>query len=64
VTLTGTAPTGWQAPGRADVVVSYRTPAERARVRTLLGVRARDLLDVLAALQSEGSFRIDHIYDY
>jgi FAD/FMN-containing dehydrogenase len=64
VTLTGTAPSGWQAPGRAEVVVSYRIPAERSRVRVLLSVRARDLLDVLAALETEGAFHTDHIYDY
>jgi hypothetical protein len=64
VTLTGTAPWGWQAPARADVVVSYRTPAERGRVRALLSVRARDLLDMLAVLKTEGAFQPDHIYDY
>ena len=64
VTLTGAAPVGWQAPGRADVVVSYRTPAEGGRVRVLLSVRARDLLDVLATVKTEGMLQIDHIYDY
>jgi hypothetical protein len=64
VTLTGTAPVGWQAPARAGVVVSYRSPAEPGRVRALLQVQARDLLDVLAALESEGLFHTNHIYDY
>jgi hypothetical protein len=64
VTLTGTAPVGWQAPGRAEVVVSYRTPAENGRVRVLLGIPARDLLDLLATVQTEGMLQIDHIYDY
>jgi hypothetical protein len=64
VTLTGTAPVGWQAPPRSEVVVSYRTPSEPGRARALLQVQARDLLDVLAALESEGLFRTNHIYDY
>jgi hypothetical protein len=64
VTLTGTAPVGWQAPGRAEVVTSYRTPAQGGWVRVLLSVPARDLLDVLAAVRTEGAFHVDHIYDY
>jgi hypothetical protein len=52
VTLTGTAPARWRAP------------AEAGQVRVLLSVRARDVLDVLATLKSEGEFHTDHIYDY
>jgi FAD/FMN-containing dehydrogenase len=64
VTLTGTAPVGWRAPGRAEVVTSYRTPAQSGWVRVLLSVPARDLLDVLAAVRTEGAFHVDHVYDY
>jgi FAD/FMN-containing dehydrogenase len=64
ITITGSAPTGWQVPPRASVAVAYDVPAEPGRVRALLSVRARDLLDVLAALKAEGKFRTDHIYDY
>jgi hypothetical protein len=64
VTLTGTAPVRWSVPPRADVVVAYRVPTQPDKVRVLLSVRARDLLDVLATIKTEGKFHTDHIYDY
>jgi FAD/FMN-containing dehydrogenase len=64
VTLSGTAPAGWLAPSRASTVVAYRTPTDRGRVRALLRVSARDLLDVLSELRREGRFSVEHIYDY
>jgi len=64
VTFTGTAPRGWVAPARASSVVAYATPDDAARVRALLRVQARDLLEVLRELRREGRFDVDHIYDY
>jgi FAD/FMN-containing dehydrogenase len=71
VTLTGTAPAGWRSPARSTPVVAYATPADRSRVRVLLAVSARDLLDVLRELRREaslpspsGGFVVDHVYDY
>ena len=63
-TLSGTAPVGWAAPPRTSVVVAYGVPADRARNRVLLRANARDLLDVLRSLRSEGQFAVEHIYDY
>ena len=61
VTLTGTAPATWRPPARSKVIVAYEVPTEPSRVRVVLGVRARDLLDVLALLKRDGTFRTDHI---
>jgi hypothetical protein len=61
VTLTGTAPRGWRPPARSQVIVAYAVPAEPERLRLVLGVDARDLLDVLA---TAAAMRVDHIYDY
>jgi hypothetical protein len=63
VTFTGTAPRGWVIPARASKVVAYVAPADPERVRVVLAVDARDLLDVLAAAQRDG-LAVDHIYDY
>ncbi len=64
VTLTGTAPAGWRAPARATVVTAYAQPDDPARVRVLLAVETRDLLDVLAEMRAGGQLLVDHIYDY
>jgi FAD/FMN-containing dehydrogenase len=64
VTLSGTAPRGWTAPARATTVVAYATPGDPSRLRALLRVRSRDLLDVLHELQSENRFAVEHVYDY
>ena len=64
VTLSGTAPRGWTAPARATTVVAYATPEDPSRLRALLRVHARDLLDVLHELRSENRFAVEHIYDY
>jgi FAD/FMN-containing dehydrogenase len=64
VTLTGTAPQGWQPPGRCGVVAAYAAPAEPSQMRVLLAVDAMDLLSVLAELEQGASFAVDHIYDY
>ncbi|MEP7066611.1 MAG: FAD-binding oxidoreductase [Gemmatimonadota bacterium] len=63
VTFTGTAPRTWSIPSRATEVVGYETPAEPGRVRVVLAVDARDLLDVLSVARGEGLL-VDHIYDY
>ena len=63
VTFTGTAPREWSIPSRATEVVAYVAPADPQRVRVVLAVDARDLLDVLAAAQRDGLV-VDHIYDY
>jgi hypothetical protein len=64
VTVSGTAPVGWQLRPRATTVVAYAVPSEPSRTRLLMRVNARDLLDVLARLRKEGEFRVEHIYDY
>ena len=64
VTLTGTAPRGWIAPAGATSVVAYAVPVDTSRNRILLEVGARDLLEVIHRLRTEGQFRIDHVYDY
>jgi hypothetical protein len=64
VTLTGTAPAGWRAPPRTEVVVAYDAPDGSRTRRVLLRTSARDLLDVLALSGESGGIRIDHIYDY
>lgn len=64
VTVSGTAPAGWQTRPRSGVVVSYAMPDDSTRTRMLLRVNARDLLDVLARLRRENEFRVEHIYDY
>ncbi|HEV7704467.1 MAG TPA: FAD-binding oxidoreductase [Gemmatimonadaceae bacterium] len=63
VTFTGTAPREWALPPRASEVVAYVAPADPARVRVVIAVDARDLLEVLAAAQRDGLV-VDHIYDY
>jgi hypothetical protein len=63
VTFTGMAPRAWSIPSRATEVVGYVAPADPQRVRVVLAVDARDLLDVLAAAQRDGLV-VDHIYDY
>ncbi|MDB4908740.1 MAG: dehydrogenase [Gemmatimonadetes bacterium] len=64
VTFTGTAPLGWVAPARAQVVVAYADPASPGRMRVLLSVPVRDLLDVLFVVQRDRALVVDHIYDY
>jgi FAD/FMN-containing dehydrogenase len=64
VTISGTAPQGWLAPPRTDVVIAYAVPSEPTRNRILIRAVARDLLDVLHGLRAEGRFEIEHIYDY
>ena len=55
-------------PGASDVlngaVVAYATPENPSRVRALMRVHARDLLDVLHALRQEGRFAVEHVYEY
>ena len=63
VTFTGTVPRAWSIPSRATEVLGYAVPADAGRVRVLLAVDARDLLDVLAVAQQNGLV-VDHIYDY
>jgi len=62
--FSGTAPRGWVAPPHATSVVAYAVPTDTARIRVLLRAPVRELLDVLHRLRAEGSFRIEHIYDY
>jgi hypothetical protein len=64
VTFAGTAPRGWIAPARAAAVVAYATADDPSRLRALLRVHARDLLDVLHELRSENRFAVEHVYDY
>lgn len=64
VTFSGTAPKGWRTNPRTSVVVAYAMPDDSTRTRMLLKVQARDLLDVLARMRSDGQFRVEHIYDY
>ncbi|HEY8164211.1 MAG TPA: FAD-binding oxidoreductase [Gemmatimonadaceae bacterium] len=64
VTMSGTAPAEWEAPLRATPVIAYRVPTDPERRRILLRVNARDLLDVLNAIRTEGVFEVEHIYDY
>jgi FAD/FMN-containing dehydrogenase len=64
VTFTGTVSREWQAPNRTSVVAAYAVPTEPARARVVLAVDARDLLTVLAELEQEAEFQVDHIYDY
>ena len=63
VTFTGTAPRAWKISARATEVVGYAAPADPQRLRVVLAVDARDLLDVLAFAQRNGLV-VDHIYDY
>ena len=63
VTFTGTAPRAWTIPSRATEVVGYAAPTDPRRVRVVLAVDARDLLDVLAVARRNGLL-VDHIYDY
>ena len=63
VTFTGTVPGAWSIPSRATEVVGYVAPADPQRVRVVLAVDARDLLDVLREAQRDGLV-VDHIYDY
>jgi hypothetical protein len=64
VTLTGVGPRHWTAPARTHVVVSYADPSSPDRTRVVMSVAARDLLDVLASIQAERAFVVDHVYDY
>ncbi len=64
VTISGTAPSAWATPPRASVVSAYAQPDAPERTRMLLRVDARNLLDLLNAVQKEGQFKVEHIYDY
>jgi FAD/FMN-containing dehydrogenase len=64
VTISGTAPLGWEAPPRTSVVLAHAVPTDSTRNRILMQTSARDLLDVLHQLRSEGKFETEHIYDY
>jgi hypothetical protein len=64
VTLTGVAPRGWTAPAGATVVTAYATPHDPTRVRVLLAVPARALLEVLREIRRDGRLAVDHVYDY
>ncbi|HMJ19177.1 MAG TPA: hypothetical protein VK478_12355, partial [Gemmatimonadaceae bacterium] len=64
VTISGTAPLGWEAPPRISIVLAHAVPTDSTRNRVLMQTSARDLLDVLHQLRSEGKFVIEHIYDY
>ncbi len=64
VTISGTAPLGWEAPPRTSVVLAHAVPTDDSRNRVLMQTSARDLLDVLHQLRSEGKFETEHIYDY
>jgi FAD/FMN-containing dehydrogenase len=64
VTISGTAPLAWEAPARTTVVLAHAVPTDSKRNRVLMQTSARDLLDVLHQLRSEGKFQTEHIYDY
>jgi FAD/FMN-containing dehydrogenase len=64
VTVAGTAPSGWKAPPRTTEIVAYDVPSDPHRERILLQTSARDLLDVLHRLRSDGTFHVEHVYDY
>jgi len=64
VTVSGTAPLRWEAPARTAMLLAHEVPIDSTRNRLLLQTSARDLLDVLHQLRSEGKFQIEHIYDY
>ena len=64
VTVSGTAPIGWEAPPRTTVVLAHGVPVDSTRIRVLMQTSARDLLDILRQLRSEGKFQVEHIYDY
>ena len=64
VTLVGTAPDGWDAPPRTIVILAHEVPTDSSRNRILMQTSARDLLDVLHQLRSEGRFQVEHVYDY
>ena len=64
VTISGTAPLGWEAPPRTAVVLAHAVPTDDTRNRVLIQTSARDALDVLHQLRSEGKFQIEHVYDY
>ena len=64
VTVSGTAPVGWDTPPRTTVVLAHSVPVDRTRNRILMQTSARDLLDILHRLRSEGRFQIEHVYDY
>jgi FAD/FMN-containing dehydrogenase len=64
VTISGTAPKAWRVLPRASAVVAYTEPVDPSRMRVLLAVHARDLLDVLWAMRQQNVFRVEHIYDY
>jgi FAD/FMN-containing dehydrogenase len=64
VAISGTAPRGWEAPPRTQVVLAHEVPTDGTRSRILILTSARDVLDVLHALRSEGKFQVEHVYDY
>jgi hypothetical protein len=64
VTLSGTAPLGWEAPPRTAVLLAHEVATDSGRNRVLLQTSARDLLDVIHQLRLERKFQIEHIYDY
>jgi FAD/FMN-containing dehydrogenase len=64
VTVSGTAPVGWDAPPRTTVVLAHRVPVDSTRNRVLMQTSARDVLDILHWLRTDHRFQIEHIYDY
>jgi FAD/FMN-containing dehydrogenase len=64
VTVSGTAPLGWEAPPRTTVILAHGVPVDGTRNRILMQTSARDLLDILHQVRSEGRFQVEHVYDY
>ena len=64
VSVSGTAPKAWRRAPRTSVIVAYAMPDDATRTRMLLKVHARDLLEMLRQLRTEGAFQVEHIYDY
>jgi hypothetical protein len=64
VTISGTAPLGWVAPPRTAIILAHAVPTDSTRNRVLTQTSARDVLDALHQLRSEGKFQIEHVYDY
>jgi hypothetical protein len=64
VTISGTAPLAWSAPPRTTVILAHAVPTDGTRNRVLIQTSARDVLDLLHQLRSDGKFQIEHIYDY
>ncbi|HJR62458.1 MAG TPA: FAD-binding oxidoreductase [Gemmatimonadaceae bacterium] len=65
ILLTAVAPASWRYTGTAGRVV-YALPlaSDGSRKRVAMRVPVRELLSVLATLQTGGSLAVDHIYDY